>query len=76
MTDRETPFGSALSDPEIRVLQVLISTAAFEVQELVGEIALGNYDRERARTVLKACELAAAAIDKAKTPLRRIIRRK
>lgn len=76
MTARKTSTESPVSDPEIRVLQLLINTAALQVQELLILIAIGEHNKTQARATLKACELAEAAIVKAKTPLRRIIRRK
>ena len=65
-----------MPDAEIRVLHMLIFNAAQQTQELVALLDSDADTREQARTALKACELAEAAIARAKTPLRRMIRQK
>jgi hypothetical protein len=65
-----------VTDAEIRVLQMLIGNATLHVQTLVALIDSDTATREQARCALKACELAEAAIIKAKPYLRRMARKK
>lgn len=65
-----------LTEPEIRVLQVLINAAALQVQTLVGLLDGDEDPREQAKDTLKACELAEEAIRQTKTPLRRMVRKR
>lgn len=65
-----------MNNPEIRMLQALVSNAALQVQTLV-ELLEGDADpREQAKMALNAAELAEEAIRRTKTPLRRLARRK
>jgi len=61
---------------EIAVLHVLISNATLQVQTLAGMLNAGTESRDQARKTLKAIELAEESIRRAKSPLRRMIRRK
>lgn len=60
---------------EIAVLHLLIFNAAEQVQAM--RASIGTVDaKNQARKTLKAVELAEVAIQRAKTPLRRMIRQR
>ena len=62
--------------PQLRVLQITLSGALLRVQDLLVALDNGQDPREAARSAIKAVELAEEGIRQAKTPIRRLVRRK
>jgi hypothetical protein len=60
----------------LQVLQITLSGALMRVQDLLLAINNEQDPREAARSAIKAVELAEEGIRQAKTPIRRLVRRK
>lgn len=61
--------------PEIRVAHLMLTTAAANIQDLVMALNRGEAPWELARKCLRSIELTDEAISRAKTPLRRLMRK-